>query len=177
MKIYWLALDKNDKHTSYEEIKQRKVIAIGWRNLGDITTLTNQTIRIDKPSFKQIISILGDVAYKNTQWWTDDKKYVPEIFWKLFHIQHGDIIVAIEGTKVRGFCKVDDRVKLQYQWQNCYEYAHCIASCVEWTDWKELQTTYIPKTPSKGIKGIKYLKKERDKVENVINAFFKTSKV
>jgi hypothetical protein len=103
MKIYWLALDKNGKHTSYEEIKHRKVIAIGWRSLGDLNSLTNDAIQKDKTSFKQVVSIFGDVAYKNKRWWDNDKKYVPEIFWKLFHIKQDDIIIAVEGTSVRGF--------------------------------------------------------------------------
>jgi len=172
MKIYWLALDKNGKHSSYEEIKHRKVIAIGWRNLGNLNTLTNDTIQKNGKSFKKIVSILGDVAYKDKLWWDNDKIYVPGIFWKLFNIKEDDIIIAIEGTNVKGFCRVDENVRLQYAWMDCYEYAHSIASCVEWIDWTELKTTFVPKTPSKGIKGIKYLKKERKAVYQEISKYY-----
>ena len=173
MAIYWLALDKNNEHTSYEEIKHRKVIAIGWRNLGDLTSLTNQDIIKDEKAFKRIIAILGEVAYKKKKWWiATDQKYVPQIFWKFFNIKKDDIIIAVEGTKVKGFCRVDDNIVLQYRWQGCYEYAHCIASWAEWIDWDELQSVFVPIAPSKGIKGIKNLKKEHKRVCQEISKYY-----
>ena len=175
MRIYWLALDKNDNYTSYEEIKHRKEIAIGWRDLGDLTTLARQNVIKGEKSFKKIIIILGEIAYKKKKWWiVTDQKYVPQIIWKFFNIKKGDIIIAVEGTRVKGFCRVDDNMILQYQWQGCYEYAHCIASCVEWVDWNKLKTDFVPTVPAKGIKGIKNLKKERKRVCQEISKYYGT---
>jgi hypothetical protein len=50
MSTWWLAISK--KHTSYNELKHRKVIAQGWPDLGDLRTLCPL---VEAPLFRQSI--------------------------------------------------------------------------------------------------------------------------
>lgn len=174
MTLYWLPIDKNNNHSSYEEIKFRLVVAIGWKNLGCLQCLKKDNPAFEKQSFKKLISLFGNRVYSGKSWWENaDKEYAPDIFWNFFNIKNGDILIAIEGTQVKGFCQIIDNVKLEYLWQECYEYAHCIAKCIKWVDWA---FDYKPQASSKGFKGIKKIQKEKKKIidflksENLIQA-------
>lgn len=170
MNTWWLSLDTD--YTSYNEIKYRKVVAQGWRSLGNLTTLL-RLIPNKFPEFVKITQLLGDATWEKEKWWQDkdrNEANTPTIMWNLFNIKEGDLIVAVEGRKVKGVCQFSSNSVQTYQHQAAYEYAQTVGHPVQWVDWSTTRFGFTPSTSSKGFKGIKRLEKEKN---NVVSAWEK----
>lgn len=162
MSVYWSAIDT--QHSSYEELKHRKVIAQGWRGLGNLSSLLGP-VYDDKNTFVRMIQALGDAAY-SSDWWhegenADRREYrTPTVMWNLLHLQQGDLVVAIEGTDVCGICQVTADAQTSYRYDEAYEYAQTVSHPVEWMDWDEERFGFVPTPPSRGLLGIRNLNNE-----------------
>ena len=166
MKTWWSAIDVN--HTSYDELKHRRVVAQGWRHLGDISTLS-RFIPDGWESFAKVVQLLGDTSYRGESWWEDDDRKetrAPTVMWNLLSVEAGDLVVGIEGTRVRGICQVSASAVETYQYQPAWEYAQTIGFPVTWHDWDQGVMGPPPQAPAHGVLGIRGLKNERDIVQN-----------
>jgi hypothetical protein len=106
-----------------------------------------------------MIQALGDVAYSAEPWWrTQDRQEhrTPTVMWNLLNVQPGDVIVALEGTVVKGVCQVAVAGVQSYQYAPAYEYAQTIGFPVTWVDWDTTFFGFTPTPPSRGVLGILY---------------------
>jgi DNA polymerase III delta prime subunit len=142
---WWMAIDLNDggePWATYEELKARHVVAQGWSNLGDLSVFSTDR------------EILLSHISKHNQKGTDapGKAFIN----LLFEVNKGDIIVAIEGRRVRGIAEVcytnyvfdadgsiSGKNPEQFSKRDWFEYAHCLYP-VKWVDWD----------PSEGNNGV-----------------------
>lgn len=162
--VYWLAIDKD--HTSYKELVDRRVVAQGWRMLGELRTLC-RLFPQDKELFVQVIQSLGDKVYGGEEWWDDtDRKGInaPQIMWSLLNFRKGDLVVGIEGTRVRGICEIEENGNESYIHDDHYEYAQTVGGNIQWVDWNESFLGKPPRTPAQGVKGIKSLRNAKNNV-------------
>lgn len=169
MATYWSAIDT--QHSSYEELKHRKVIAQGWRDLGNLRSLLGPVYDA-KDDFLEIVQVFGDNAYSNTaSWWHDGDaadrllRRAPTVMWNLLHLEAGDLVVAVEGRDVRGICEVKEDARMSYQYDTDHEYAHTVSRGVDWIDWTEEQFGFVPEPPSRGLLGIRNLNQASEQVE------------
>ena len=164
MNTWWSALDTD--HTSYEEIKHRKVIAQGWSAIGSLTSLV-PLLSTDWNGFSKVIQILGDTAYGNKDWWKNidrNENRAPTVMWNLLSIKKGDLIVAIKGIDVKGICQAGADGINSYQHQPAYEYAQTVSFPVKWVNWEQSVFGFVPTPPSRGVLGIVGLEKESKQV-------------
>lgn len=171
MKTWWSAIDTD--YSSYEELKHRRVVAQGWRHLGDISTLA-RFIPDGRDDFVSVIQLLGDTSYRGENWWEqDDRKptRAPTVMWNLLSVGGGDLVVAIEGTAVRGICQVSSDAISSYIYQRDWEYGQTIGFPVTWHDWDADLFGPAPQPPSRGILGIRGLDQDSDTVRRVWEAF------
>ena len=130
----------------------------------------------DESLFTQGVLSLGDRAYATgCDWWWKgrDRHHAPRIMWMLASLKKGDLIVGIEGTRVRGICEVQTNGFDSYQDQIYYkndgsksEYANTFGGKVQWFDWCPYRLGKAPTTPAKSVRGIAGLWKERNHVLN-----------
>lgn len=162
MSVWWLAVDK--KNASYEELKHRKVVAQGWSAIEDLRTLCTLAKNGDgeaEEAFKKTVDELERIVYEG------NKTGIPaKVMWSLMRLKEGDLIVAIEGTVVRGICRLDKNgwESYQYDCRDEYEYAHTIGFPVRWKDWDIQKLGNPPIAPAQSVQGIAKLEKESQKV-------------
>ena len=162
MKTWWLAIDINGKHSSYLELKHRKIVAQGWSALGNLDLL-KKCLPNNKREFFQIIQLLGDVAYEGSWWSGYDRnaRRCPSVMWNLMNVKKGDLIIAIEGITVKGICEMPIDGVESYRYDDSYEYAQTIGFPVKWVDWnKNNFGDFIPTAPKLSVQGIRGLNKE-----------------
>jgi hypothetical protein len=172
MNTYWLAVDTD--HSSYLELKYRKVVAQGWSGLGDLVSLKPFHPN-HKKQFIQNIQVLGDISYNGADWWKNkdrNAKRCPFVIYNLMKLKKGDLIVALEGRTVKGVCQMpsnsldlpsNDLVG-SYRFDKGFEYAHTVGFGAKWIDWNEGIFGFTPTAPSKGVLGVKNLRNDRDAV-------------
>ena len=146
MATWWLALDID--HTSYDEVKTRKVIAQGFRAIGDLRAevLGHQMLELvragNQQYFRQRLKCLGWAFGPPPQ--PNDPDYDHQLnqppcacgrdcrvhnprrlfnLWSLLRIRRGDLIIAREGQTVRGICQATQNGWHSYQYDPAYEYA------------------------------------------------------
>ena len=141
MATWWLALDGTA--TSYAEIKARKVIAQGYRRVGDLTRFLPLIMAGHDQSFTQEITNLGAIAFPGGP-------PPPGMLnlWKLLRIRKGDLIVAREGAQVVGICQAAQNGWHSYRYDPAYEYAQTLSRPVNWIDWRELAAGDPPAGPA-----------------------------
>ncbi len=122
MKIKACALDAD--FTSYKEVKERNVIAQGWYDSGDISFFTNEN---------DINCYVDLIEGKNTKYLAFNKL--------IKDIQKGDIVLAFEGSQIKGVCEVPS--DFVYVYQKEYDYANAIFP-VKWVDWNDLSLEKAP---------------------------------
>lgn len=165
MNIWWSAIDL--VHASYEEMKHRKVVAQGWCNLGNLSLL-RAFVPDMKNHFIEVVQLVGDAAYLDRSLWANQDRAntrAPTVMWNLMNVCAGDLVVAIEGTRVRGLCEVTQDALTSYRYQPAWEYAQTIGFPVDWVDWNVQRFGEPPTAPSQGVLGIRSLNKERVVVE------------
>ncbi|MGB3919264.1 MAG: hypothetical protein WBL07_17660 [Thiothrix litoralis] len=148
MSIWWLATSKNEGHCSYDELKNRKLLAQGWSALGDLSKL--RSLINDENNFKNTINKMVEDTY---DCWID-KRNPGRIILNLLKFRENDIVICTEGTTVMGMAKVGKNP--QYRYDNGdgkYEYAQTIYPVSEWKDWNTKIVT-PPTTSTMGPVGI-----------------------
>jgi hypothetical protein len=108
MTVWWLAIDRNNAHCSYDELKRRKVVAQGWPDFGDLSEKLKFRYQMVKSEVYEEIQRIGDAVYRGRDFWKKDRELngTPRIFWNLLNLRAGDLVVGIEGIKVRGICEL-----------------------------------------------------------------------
>ena len=153
MTIWWLATSKNEGHCSYDELKDRKVLAQGWPALGDLSDLLPIS---DKHVFIETINKRVKDAYSG---WEDERN-PGRIIFNLFKFKENDLILCTEGETVKGIAKVGSNPKYRYdnKYKYEYEYAQAIYPVNEWKDWDVDLAGNPPYTKARGPVGINLYK-------------------
>lgn len=181
MHTWWCAL--KTKHTSYVEVKRRKVIAQGWSALGNLVSLL-PLVPDHRAQFAPRIQSLGDVGYDQEparppgrEWWKskDRKKHrTPRVMWNLLNLRKGDLVVAIEGTTVKGICQILQDGVTSYKYAgpgDVYEYAQTVGFPVAWVDWDAALFGFVPVAPAKSVLGIAGLVQDSAQVVSAWNKY------
>ncbi len=156
MTTWWLAIDQNQKNTSYEELQCRKVVAQGWPDLGDLLTFC-ALVGAGNNTFVQKVDVLARTAYSNAP-------QVSRIMWDLLSMEAGDLVVGIEGTTVKGICELEKNGWESYQHHSGYNYAQTIGFPVEWIDWDADVFGFTPTPPRQSVQGVRRLRNESHEV-------------
>ena len=123
MDSWWLALDR--EHTSYDEVKARKVIAQGWAKLGDLSRFVPWAATPDaKSRFRKQIAELAKRFYGAD---SPEIRRAPKALWQFLQIQAGDLVVALEGTQVRGITQAASSAVDGYWFDPSYLYGQCVS--------------------------------------------------
>jgi hypothetical protein len=80
----------------------------------------------------------------------------------LTKIHPGDLVIGIEGTNVKGICKILPSAK--YRYDKRHEYSHSLGQ-VAWYDWKEVSSQWKPYIQRAPL-GIVHLKKDAKRILN-----------
>lgn len=173
MTIWWLAIDRNEDFCSYEQLKRRRVVAQGWPEFGDLSKKIQFHYNLKRYEFDDMIKKIGDDTYGDKKQWVKNREShrAPRIFWNLFNLKLGDLVVAIEGTIVRGICRLNQNGFDGYMYDPTYDYAHAFGGKVTWEDWIETNFGVPPITPSKGIHGISKLRNQANEIKIVWSNF------
>ncbi len=160
MDVWWLAIDKNQKHTSYEELKHRKVVAQGWPALGNLVTLLPLVRAERRDLFRRAMQALHECVYP------EDRAEVDRIMWQLLRLQTGDLVVGIEGVEVRGICQLGHNGWDSYRYDDpdAYNYAHTVGFPVKWIDWNADEFGFTPQPPAQSVAGIREMQNDRQRV-------------
>jgi hypothetical protein len=162
MNTWWLAIDKN--HTSYEELKSRKVVAQGWPQVGDLRTLCPLATN---PAQEVLVkNVVGELATLHFGEGSEQIGRARKVMWNLLQIRRGDLVVGIEGTRVRGICQVgsDATASYRYDPSGQYNYAQTVCADAQWIDWNNDLLGVPPATPNLGILGVQGLVNDSEKV-------------
>lgn len=124
------------EYSSYQELKERYVIAQGWYQSGDVAFLSRER-NLDK--YIPLVADNGQSAYN--------------AFRQLFrHIQEGDIVLAFEGNTLKGITEVPH--DFIYLYESEYDYSNCLFP-VNWIDWEDFcQDKNLSVQGGQGVKGI-----------------------
>lgn|SRR5574337_48715 len=164
MTTWWLAIDR--RYTSYNELKYRKVIAQGWPDLGNLTTLCALAKANEEETFKSVVKALDSIGYGTIS--AADK-----VMWNLFNLRIGDILVGVEGTRVKGVCQLTKNAWESYQYHSpeAYDYAQTIGFPVEWIDWDPAVFGPPPGASGHGPQGVERLQNESQRVADAWAAY------
>lgn len=153
---WWLAVDTS--YCSYAELKARKVVAQGWPRLGDLSAYARMASNAaNRDMFEAGISRLCVERYG------DDDGKASKGLWRFFQIAAGDLVVALEGTTVRGMTRMGTDAASGYWLDVRYHYAQSIGNAQEWIDW-DLRTSRTPTAPAQSVLAAAQIQKERDLV-------------
>ena len=150
MTVWWLAASARENDCSYSELKHRNVLAQGWPDTDDLTTLIES--HTDKSSLEKALHKEIEKYYPNKNKASDVHREKSLV--NLLRIKPEDIIVICEGIEIKGLAKVKE--PLVYSYDGNYEYAHQVSSVIEWKDWDSGKAGIPPKTPGQGPKGIEH---------------------
>lgn len=162
MNVWWLATSAKDGDSCYFELKQRKVLAQGWPEIGDLTDFIR--LHTNQSSLERKLHNLIEEIYPNKNKQSD--KHREKSIVNLLRIKPEDIIVICEGINVKGLAKVTE--PLIYSFNNNYEYAQQVGPVKEWKDWDSIKVGKAPKTPGQGPKGVEHCRKD---AQHFINAW------
>ncbi|MGH7985092.1 MAG: AAA family ATPase [Candidatus Binataceae bacterium] len=165
--VWWCAIDKNNENATYEELKQRNVVAQGWSALGDLSDLIGK-------SSEQIEAELQ----RRSRALRNYDPPPPHIFSNLLsEMRPGDLVIGIEGTTVKGICKLSEETRYRYDHGPAgeFEYAQCLYP-VDWVDWSEVSADKSLTVPHRGVRGNARLIKDEATVISVWERY-KTDKL
>ncbi len=161
MIIWKVAID--NEFSSYDEFKQRKVVAQGWPDqTGDLSDYVSESRAIIQNALIEM----------------GNEKKVSEKISRIFHnmiteIGPGDVVIAYKGKQVVGICEICDCFMYFFDRygnnsgispkafdKNEFHFANCLYP-VEWVDWKHVSSDYDPPPGAQGIEGIQKLGEDK----------------
>lgn len=157
-RVYWLAVAVNSAEVSFDELKHRRVIAQGWPAVS-ADALLPFVLDEDRQTFNAIFAALFKRVYP-----TDDAIPVARIFWDMLHLKRGDLIVAIEGTRVVGITELKVDAISSYRHDAHHEYANAVCYGSVWVDWLTVSSEFVPTAPAQSVPGIQQLQLHREQV-------------
>ena len=131
-KTWWLAINRNADLTSYEELKELRLIALLYPEVSDLTPLLTVD-RKNKAAWENHLlarqrQIDGDAVRE------DAVRYAARALRFLLRFQEDDLVVAVEGTHVRGICQMPIDAVEGYRYDEVFNGAHIVADDVAWFD-------------------------------------------
>jgi len=176
MKVWWMTINRA-MGNSYQNLKDRKVIAQGWPNLGDLSSLVTDFEKYlpdgSSEFEKRLQVIISKSRYKEE---AENPPQALRNFFNLFSIASGDLVVAFHSAQgqgeVMGICQTEQNAWESYRHDNLslYDYAQTVCYPVNWVDWVDLNAT--PPSPPVMIAGIIPMgKKQAARVQEVWNSF------
>lgn len=169
MNVWWLGV--KTKYCTFEELKERHVVAQGWPHLGDLREVffLGQNPANEALFKAEIETIFGEPGGDNA----------PDPFWNLSQIKAGDLVVAAEGVTVKGICRVKVDAWSSYQFQPTWarvrrdvwsskvdtvqvNYAQTVCGPVQWRMWSKTILGDSPKAGRQGVYGCQQVRKEYD---------------
>jgi hypothetical protein len=137
-------------------LKVRRVIAQGWRELGDLSRYARSArLASSREAFETGISNLC------IQHYGDDDGRASKGLWRFFQIAAGDLVVAIEGTTVRGVTQALTSADDGYWLDPRFPYAQCIGNAQCWIDWDYRHIARTPTAPAQGVLAASQIRNER----------------
>jgi hypothetical protein len=164
--VWWTGID----HTfcTFQQLKQRQVVAQGVPALGTLIPLFK--FMDDEAEFRKQIVQLGDLKHTGIKhhWWFENRdsniRKIPLSMFNLLSLSTGDLVVALEGTAVKGICQIEKDALDSYEFQASYNYAHSVGYPVKWMDWTTRIFGRVPTPPGQSVYGIRGLSKEKEYV-------------
>ncbi len=150
-RVWWCAIDP--KWSSYDELKNRNAVAQGWPDKGDLSHVVGQPR-------EQISNALGG----------DDENLARIFHYLLTKIGPGDLVVANEGTTIKGVCEIlpvtryiydastnleglsPDQASPRFREEAEFNYTHCLYP-VRWIDAADIGISMKAPIRLKGIVG------------------------
>jgi len=177
MNLWWFI--SSSRHCRYDELKQRRCIALGWPELGDLSRYIK-----DKPGwerqFKTFSRWRGNLAYgPHSPQWTEADQHlnegIPAVFWEFIHINVGDYIVVMEtgsqitlgNIEVMGIAKVMRDALSSYHFDDQFHHAHQVCGGLQWHDWNRARHGELEK-PKQSFKA---LLKDNEQLSQVADAW------
>lgn len=160
MSVWWLAINAKQGHCFYRDLKERAVIAQGWPDIGDVGYVRRMPhSHVEDELRRKLNEAYGDV-----------KESLPaKLSAFLCRIRPGDFVVGIEGTLVKGICKLPDRI--EYRYDPVWNYAHGLGP-VEWVDWAEFSRDWIPVAPAQSVLAVAGMVQSADHVERLARTYW-----
>ncbi|WP_394170928.1 hypothetical protein [Saccharospirillum alexandrii] len=143
MNLWWLIT--SSVHCSYDELKRRQCVALGWAEIGSLEKYLK-----DKPGwerqFKTLVQVRGNLAYARDKRWTETASAlsgVPSLLWSLLQMRAGDFVVVMESgnqltlgrLEVRGITQLTEDGMTSYSFEEGVHHAHQISKGLTWVDW------------------------------------------
>ncbi|MFN3579240.1 MAG: hypothetical protein ACK4VV_02045 [Pseudomonas sp.] len=155
----WWCITSNAR-CSYEELKRRRCLALGWRELGSFQQYIRDEPRWER-QFKARIQLKGNLAYPSDRQWKEHGASVPELFWRFINIPAGDYIVLLQSgsqltlgkTEVFGVARTPDRSIGHYIYDEKFDHAHQVYDDLNWLDWDRARCgeLHLPKVSFKSL--------------------------
>lgn len=146
------------KYCTYNGIKGRNVVAQGWSGTGDLSFLHRKPENLIKSFLQKLLPA--------------DEKGQTALQHLLGNIQDGDLVLAYEGTSIRGICEIPTDYIYKYDDpSNTCRYCHSNMSCeyghsifpVNWVDWNGFVSAFgtgtAPNPPGSGTRGVNGIQK------------------
>lgn len=121
-------------HSTYNQLKERKVLAQGWPKIGDLSALLpikNDPVKESK--FKEIIKMLVTYVYDTPDDQALERK-PGKIMLNLLKIKKGDYVICCDGKSVQGVAKITENCSYKYDDSGEYDYSQTISPVTEWRD-------------------------------------------
>ncbi|WP_114912698.1 AAA family ATPase [Acidibrevibacterium fodinaquatile] len=161
MTVRWMAIDT--QYASYADLKQRNVVAQGWRDLGDMKQFIEENRNQERQPVEQDIS---DMLHNN---FPGFQETLPgRLYAYFFQLQTDDILVAIEGVNVRGVCSLDQGFRYNFCVE--IEYAHQFGP-VEWVDWNDVSPNWTPQPPAQGVLAIANARQDGAEISRIYHRY------
>jgi len=151
--IWKIGIGPAGKWSSYEELKNRNVVAQGWYDSKDLSFLSDLSENI-----YDYLSLIPDVKGSPSG---------NNAFRNLFRgIKSGHIILGLEGNEIKGICEIPNDYIYVYDTQ--YQYSNAIFP-VNWINWEDFcSNKNIARQGGQGVKGIErcYLQEVNKYINN-----------
>ncbi len=144
MTVWRIAIDENEGHSSYAQLKNRGVVAIGWRDLGSFANFVGQSRSvIERHAQNTGNSVYAPTPTDPKHWWFGTPPghsnhygghhmHIGRIFdYFINQIAPGDLVLGHVGKPAVGIAEVCNAST--YSYDPAYEYAHCWGA-VRWVD-------------------------------------------
>ncbi len=131
-KVWWLAINKNHNLSSYEEIKERKIVALFYPEIDDLTPIL-ESYRGDEEQWFDTVQKRQDSLGASNDLNTA-VEYGARALRYLLRAKAGDLVVAIEGTDIRGISQIDGDAVENYRYDKGFKGAHIVADDIKWYD-------------------------------------------
>lgn len=129
--IYRVAIDENHGFCSYDELKQRSSIAMGWPDFGNLTNFIGQDRSVLSNELERRSHTHG---YANEEWWQIDSRHADRWFYYFLNLQPNDLVIAQVGIEAVGITQVCTESSYVYNTNNGqWNYAHAWDR-VNWID-------------------------------------------